>query len=452
MVAYAMTEMNHKTAIVIGLGKTGLSAVPHLIANNYHVEVMDSRKQPPQATTLRNAFPQIPVHTGAFDRKLLASADLLVISPGVAVTEPAIAEARESGIEIIGDIELFARTARAPVIAVTGANGKSTVSVLVAEMCSEAGLDTRLGGNIGVPALELLKDDEPDVYVLELSSFQLETTFSLDARAAVVLNISEDHMDRYRDINEYAETKARIFNGTGVVVLNADDPLVSNMKIADRETIYFGFGAPKSERDYGINKIDGKTWLVHGKKKLLAADEIKVPGKHNVANVLASLALASVLDVPVDAAIRAVKGYRGLPHRCQLIAESNGVKWINDSKATNVGATTAALQGMESPVIWVAGGEGKDADFAPLKEAASNRVRDAILFGRDASLIESAIEGTIPVHQVEDLAQAVRLAHELAHQGDVVMLSPACASFDMFDNFMQRGDVFAQLVREQIKQ
>lgn len=451
MVACTMAETNNKTAIVIGLGKTGLSVVPHLLLHGYRVEVMDNRQQPPQLATLQAAFPEVPVHVGEFDSKRLSGAALLVVSPGVALAQPAIAEARNAGIETIGDIELFARAARAPVIAVTGANGKSTVSVLVAEMCREAGLDTRLGGNIGVPALELLQEQEPDVYVLELSSFQLETTHSLNARAAVVLNVSEDHMDRYHGIDEYAAVKARIFNGSGVVVLNADDPIVSKMNFTNRETIYFGLQAPESDRDFGIEESEGKSWLVHGSERLFGADEIKVPGKHNIANVLAALALVSVMGVTIEATRRAVANFTGLPHRCQLIDESNGVRWINDSKATNVGATNAALVGMDAPVIWIAGGEGKDADFGPLKNAAKGRVREAILIGRDAGLIEAALGAVAPVHRARNLAHAVQLAGEMASKGDVVLLSPACASFDMFDNFMHRGDVFAQLVRERIK-
>ena len=447
-----MTNHANQLAVVVGLGQTGLSAVPYLLGKGYDVEVVDTREHPPQLDTLVAAYPQVPVHKGKYDRGLLCRADMLVVSPGVALAEPEIAEAKAAGVEITGDIELFARSAGAPVLAVTGANGKSTVSVLVGEMCSEAGLETRLGGNIGIPALELLKDSEPDVYVLELSSFQLETTQSLDARAAVVLNVSEDHMDRYVNLEEYAETKAKIYHGTGVMVLNRDDAVVMNMSRAGREEIFFGMQAPERDQDYGIREIDGRTWLVRGKQQLFAADEIRVPGSHNISNVLAAMALAQTMGVSVEAAKRAVKGFTGLPHRCQLVADHDGVKWINDSKATNVGATAAALNGIDQPVIWIAGGEGKDADFVPLKNAAKGRVRDAILIGRDAKLIEKALDNSIPVHHATDLKQAVALAGSLAGEGDVVMLSPACASFDMFRNFVDRGETFVQLVREQLEQ
>jgi len=447
----AMAEQANQLAVVVGLGQTGLSVVPHLIVQGYTVEVVDSRAQPPQLGLLQEAYPNVPVHSGEFDASLLSRADLLVVSPGVALAEPAIAQARDAGVETIGDIELFARIVHAPVIAVTGANGKSTVSVLVGEMCSEAGMDTRVGGNIGVPALELVKDSEPDVYVLELSSFQLETTASLDARAAVVLNISEDHMDRYQSLQDYADTKARIFSGTGTMVLNRDDSLVTAMAIQGRDLVWFGMQLPEGENDYGVKEIEGKTWLVRGQELLIAADEIPVPGKHNISNVLAAMALANVMGVSVEAARRAVKGFTGLPHRCQLVAEHNGVKWINDSKATNVGATTAALQGIDAPVIWIAGGEGKDADFSPLKDAAGNHVREAILVGRDAKLIEQALANCVPVHHATDMKHAVDLAYEISAPGDVVLLSPACASFDMFNNFVHRGETFARLVRERLQ-
>ena len=446
-----MAEQADQLAVVVGLGQTGLSVVPHLIVQGYTVEVVDSREQPPQLGLLQEAYPNVPVHTGEFDAGLLSRADLLVVSPGVALAEPAIAQARNAGVETVGDIELFARIAHAPVIAVTGANGKSTVSVLVGEMCSEAGLETRVGGNIGVPALELIKDSEPDVYVLELSSFQLETTESLNARAAVVLNVSEDHMDRYQSLQDYADTKARIFNGTGTMVLNRDDAVVMAMASKDRDQVSFGMQLPERDNDYGVKQIDGKTWLMQGKTPLFCADEIRIPGKHNISNVLAAMALANVMGVSIDAAKRAVQKFTGLPHRCQLVAEDNGIKWINDSKATNVGATTAALQGIDSPVIWIAGGEGKDADFAPLRIAAEQSVRDVILIGRDAKLIEQALAGCVPVHHADDMKQAVDLAYQLASPGDVVLLSPACASFDMFNNFVHRGETFAQLVRERLQ-
>lgn len=443
-----MTKTEKQLAVVVGLGHTGLSVVPHLLSLGYEVEIYDSREIPPQLSILQKAFPNISVITGQFNAERFCQADLLVVSPGVPLRDMAVAKAISADVETVGDIELFVRAAKAPIIAVTGANGKSTVSALVAEMLSAAGRETRLGGNIGVPVMQLLQPEEPEVYVLELSSFQIETTSSLNAVASTVLNISEDHMDRYAGIEEYADTKAEIFSGDGVMVLNKDDPRVVKMTRAGRAPIYFGLSKPESENEFGIAQIDGQLWLMRGEQRLIAASEIPLPGRHNIANVLAAYALSSVMDVPVEAANQAIKDFHGLPHRCQLITEADGVKWIDDSKATNVGSATAALDGMDEPVIWIAGGEGKDADFLPLRQAAKNHVKHAILIGRDAKLIEAALGGVIPVSHATDMHDAVTQAQSLSQRGDIVLLSPACASFDMFKNFNHRGEVFASKVRE----
>ncbi len=450
MHASVMTKTENKLAIVIGLGKTGLSVVPYLFEQSYDVEVVDSRDLPPQLSTLQEVFPGITVHTGDFDSERLQMADLIVVSPGVALSEPAISAARAAGVEVIGDIELFARAAKAPVIAITGSNGKSTVSALVAEMCSEAGLDTRLGGNIDIPALELLQDEEPDVYILELSSFQLETTTCLDARAATVLNITADHLDRYPGFDAYLRAKARIFNGRGAVIVNAEDPGVLATVPAGRKVTRFGMGPPLADDDYGLIKDAGKTWLVRGRERLFSSDEITLPGRHNLANVLAALALTHVMGVHAAAARKVVKRFRGLPHRFQWVAENNGITWINDSKATNVGAAVAALAGLTQPVIWIAGGEGKDADFTPLQQVVRKNIRAAILLGRDADRIEVALKELVPVYRVSDMGQAVSQAQALAKSGDAVLLSPACASFDMFSNFAQRGKAFENAVHQLI--
>ena len=374
-----------------------------------------------------------------------------MVSPGVPLAEPAVALAVKENVETVGDIELFVRAARAPIVAITGANGKSTVSALTAEMLGAAGLETRLGGNIGVPAMELLQEREPDVYVLELSSFQLETTRSLNAVASAVLNVSEDHMDRYTGIDEYAETKASIFNGDGTMVLNKDDSRVVSMARANRKQIRFGLSVPENENEFGVVERDGETWLMKGEQPLLARSEIQLPGRHNVSNVLAAYALASVMNISTDAAGKAVREFHGLPHRCQLVADHDGVMWINDSKATNVGSANAALNGMDKAVIWIAGGEGKDADFSPLKQAARDHVKHAVLIGRDAKLIEIALNGVVPVSHAKDMGGAIELANRLAGKGDIVLLSPACASFDMFRSFTHRGEAFSAAVRQLIK-
>jgi UDP-N-acetylmuramoylalanine--D-glutamate ligase len=388
------------------------------------------------------------VATGSFQAALFQDPGLLVVSPGISLKEPAIAEAIQRGVEAVGDVELFARAAKAPVVAITGSNGKSTVTSLAGEMCREAGFDTAVGGNIGVPVLDLLRMPEPEVYVLELSSFQLETASSLNARAATVLNITPDHMDRYAQLVDYAAAKARVFRGDGVMVLNADDPAVMAMGLSGRSSVRFGSSPPTSDIDYGLVSHGGETWLARGARQLMPASGVPVPGRHNLLNVLAAMALAEVVHVPLDAMKRAVARFQGLHHRTELVAERHGVRWIDDSKGTNVGATVAALGGMDAPVILIAGGDGKGADFSELRAPVAKHARAVVLIGRDAPQIEKALAGVVPVVNAADMPAAVRAAARLAQPGDVVLLSPACASFDMFRNYEHRGQVFAQAVKE----
>jgi len=441
---------DNKRALVVGLGLTGRSCVRHLVARGYKVAGVDTRPAPPAFETLKREFPQAALHTGGLPERLFADPGLLVVSPGVSLREPVIARALEHGAQAIGDIELFARAATAPVLAITGANGKSTVTALTGEMCRAGGLQTAVGGNIGVPALELLEQPVPDVYVLELSSFQLETTWSLNARAATVLNLTPDHMDRYRDLAEYAAAKARVFRGNGTMVLNADDARVLGMSVPGRRVVHFGLGAPFAAGDYGVRAHAGEEWLVRGEERLLRVSEMLLAGRHNLANVLAAMALSETVGVPVAAQIEAVRRFRGLPHRTELVAEKGGVRWINDSKGTNVGATVAALNGMTVPTILIAGGDGKGQDFGELKPAAAVHARAVVLIGRDAALIAAALGDVVPMQRATDLYQAVALAQRLARPGDAVLLSPACASFDMFRNYEHRGDVFRAAVRELI--
>ncbi len=439
---------DNKRALVVGLGLTGGSCVRHLVARGYKVAGVDTRPAPPAFEMLRREFPQATLHTGGLPERLFADPGLLVVSPGVSLKEPAVARAIERGAQAVGDIELFARAATAPVLAITGANGKSTVTALTGEMCRAGGLQTAVGGNIGVPALELLEQPVPDVYVLELSSFQLETTWSLNARAATALNLTPDHMDRYRDLAEYAAAKARVFRGNGTMVLNADDARVLGMSVPGRRVVHFGLGAPLAAGDYGVRAHAGAEWLVRGEERLLRASEVLLAGRHNLANVLAAMALSETVGVPVAAQIEAVRRFRGLPHRTELVAEQDGVRWINDSKGTNVGATVAALNGMTAPTILIAGGDGKGQDFGALKPAVAAHARAVVLIGRDAALIAAALGAVVPTQRADDLPQAVALAQRLARPGDAVLLSPACASFDMFRNYEHRGDVFRAAVRE----
>ncbi|HCU53676.1 MAG TPA: UDP-N-acetylmuramoyl-L-alanine--D-glutamate ligase [Gammaproteobacteria bacterium] len=437
-----------RRALVVGIGLSGLSCARWLVRHGYAVSAVDSRAHPPGLPALQAELPEVSVQTGGFESSLFRDPGLLVVSPGISLREPVIAEAAARGVDVVGDVELFARHAKAPVLAITGANGKSTVTTLVGEMCREAGLATAVGGNIGVPVLDLLRDPEPEVYVLELSSFQLECTRSLDARAATVLNISPDHMDRYETLAEYAAAKARIFRGHGLMVLNADDPQVMAMVQTGRASVRFGTQPPTSDIDYGLLQHNGELWLARGARLLMPAASVPLPGRHNLMNVLAAMAVTESMHVPLDAMKRAVARFHGLHHRTELVVERDGVRWIDDSKGTNVGATIAALTGMDNPVVLIAGGDGKGADFSELRPAVAERARAVVLIGRDAPRIEQALGNVVPVVHAADMPAAVRAASRLARAGDVVLLSPACASFDMYRNYEHRGQVFAQAVRE----
>lgn len=439
-----MTD-NNKRAVVVGLGATGLSCVRYLRSRNYAISVVDSRELPPGLKQLQQEFADVEFHGGNFRAEWFEGVDMLVVSPGVSIRQPVIEQARAKGLDIVGDIELFAREAKAPVIAITGSNGKSTVTSLVGELCRGAGLNTQVGGNIGRPALELLDESSADVYVLELSSFQLETTRTLAAASAVVLNISEDHMDRYNDLDDYAASKAIIYRQCGHVVYNREDPIVASMAAEYADAQSFGLGWPQRPDDYGID--ESAEWIVRGAEQLVRITDIGLVGNHNVTNVMAALALVEPFPVSVDVIRRVLKTFHGLRHRAELVAESAGVAWINDSKATNVGAAIAALQGLTRPVILIAGGEGKDADFRPFGDVMPGRVKLLVLIGRDAEIIRDAVPDSVVSVAADSMEQAIRIAGGKAESGDIVLLSPACASFDMFKNFENRGDVFCEQVR-----
>lgn len=435
--------------LIVGLGKTGLSCARFLTGQGVPLAVTDSRAQPPGLIELQRNLPDIAVFVGGFDPMVFAAAQQLIVSPGVSLREPLIADAILRDTPVLGDIELFARYAKAPVVAITGSNGKSTVTTLVAEMAKNAGRSVRAGGNLGTPALDLLAATEPDLYVLELSSFQLETTASLNAAAAVVLNISIDHMDRYQNIDEYIAAKERVYRGTGIMVLNADDAAVMAMAQRDRTTVSFGLSEPGNEsiaNHFGVIDSAGQAWLAHGTQLLMAVTDVRIKGLHNIANALAALALGNAVGLPMDAMLGTLRDFPGLPHRSQWVAELDGVAWYNDSKGTNVGATLAALQGMPGKVVLIAGGVGKDADFTPLRQAALEKARAVVLIGRDAPLIEAALNGVVAVAHATTMQDAVIQARYLAQSGDVVLLSPACASFDMFSGYEERGQVFTDAV------
>ncbi len=478
------TDLNGIKALVVGLGDTGVSCVRWLQAQGAEVRATDSRAAPPglEACALSPASCTL----GRFDAADFAWADMIVVSPGVAVATPEIAAAARAGKDIVGDVELFARAIAgdgSQVIAITGSNGKSTVTSLVGHLCASAGKKTIMAGNIGLPVLDALSrntpshpvgagpcacpggewattggcpyeetpirpvgaGEHPAVWVLELSSFQLETTRSLMPAAATVLNLSEDHLDRYEGMAGYAAAKARILAHAAVQVVNRDDAPAAALTLPQRTLRSFGLNA--DAREFGIVREQDTLWLAEGASLLCPVSDLPIAGLHNAANALAALALCRAIDLPYESLLPALRTFKGLPHRVEKVAEINGVTWYDDSKGTNVGATEAALKGFTQPVILIAGGDGKGQDFSPLREAARH-ARAVLLIGRDARLIESALGPRTPVQQCGTLENAVAVARALAQTGDVVLLSPACASWDQFRNYVHRAEVFkAEVLR-----
>jgi UDP-N-acetylmuramoylalanine--D-glutamate ligase len=433
-------------AVIVGLGTTGLSCARYLHARAWRLAVTDTRSVPPQLNALRALDEKIPVRLGGLDPALLEEAVCVVVSPGVPLAGPFFAEAQRRALEIVGDIELFARAAAAPVAGVTGTNGKSTVTTLLARMAQRAGITVRAGGNLGEPALELLAPGT-ELYVLELSSYQLETTHSLACRAATVLNVSPDHLDRYPSLESYAAAKARIFARCDTAVINLDDPLVVAMPRAARRTLSFSLRASIGA-DYAVAMREDGWWLTRLGAPLMPVAQLRIKGLHNAANALAALALGEALALPLPAMLAELAAFTGLPHRSQWVADLNGVTYIDDSKGTNVGATLAAVAGMPGPIVLIAGGEGKNQDFTPLAAAFRGKVRHTVLIGRDAALIAQALKGVCTLESCATLPQAVRAAARAARAGDTVLLSPACASLDMFRDYRHRGAVFTAAVHE----
>ncbi|WP_338491781.1 UDP-N-acetylmuramoyl-L-alanine--D-glutamate ligase [Erwinia aphidicola] len=436
-----MADYQGKKVIIIGLGLTGLSCVDFFVARGVTPRVMDTRVVPPGLEKLPK---EVERWLGSLNEDWLLAADLIVASPGMALAHPSLMAAADAGVEIVGDIELFCREAQAPIVAITGSNGKSTVTTLVGEMAKAAGWQVGVGGNIGLPALMLLAQPA-QLYVLELSSFQLETTTSLRAAAATILNVTEDHMDRYPlGMQQYRAAKLRIYENAAVCVVNADDAMTMPVRGADTRCVSFGADVG----DYHLNHQQGSIWLRVKGEKVLNTDEMHLVGKHNYTNALAALALADAVALPRASSLKALTTFAGLPHRFQLVHERNGVRWINDSKATNVGSTEAALKGLQvkGTLHLLLGGDGKSADFSALAPYLQGERIRIWCFGRDgAELAELRPEIAV---QTETLAEAVQQIKTVLQPGDLVLLSPACASLDQFKNFEQRGDVFAQLARE----
>ena len=451
-----MKQHKNKSVLVLGLGETGLSMVRWLSAQNARLRVADTRSAPPGLAQATRYVAAEQIFCGNFNDALFDGIELIAISPGVPLRDPAVERAIARGIEVVGDIELFAQSLpkhnRPRILAITGANGKTTVTSMVEHLCKAAGKDAVAAGNISPAVLDVVLErgiNQPEVWALELSSFQLETTSSLNADAATVLNISEDHLDRYADMAAYSSAKARIFAGCGVQVLNRDDERCMSMVREECKTITFGLNKPDTESDFGIERDAGEIWLVQGTQRLLKASELQVAGLHNVANALAALALSRAINFPMPTLLEALRSFKGLPHRVERVAEIDGIIYYDDSKGTNVGATVAALQGLGRKAVLIAGGEGKGQDFTPLHPAVAQHARAVVLIGRDAPLIGAALTDCgVQVAHAEDMKEAVRQAASLAQSGDAVLLSPACASFDMFRNYEHRAEVFVQAVHE----
>lgn len=434
--------------VIIGLGETGIACVEYFQALQIPIVVMDTRNAPPKLPDFKMRFPKVPIYTGGLKEEILKQARTLIVSPGIPKDHPDIIRSLSPGVKIIGDIELFSQNIHAPVVAITGSNGKSTVTTLVGEMAKKAGRSVAVGGNLGIPVLTLLSQN-PELYVLELSSFQLETTYSLKAKVATVLNLSPDHMDRYASLEQYKTAKCRIFMNCETAVINRDDRLLIDAIPSGIPTISFGINEPL-QGQFGLRKEGNDLWLSKGPQLLLPLAEIRLFGLHNAANALAALALGECAQLPMEAMLSVLRTFSGLPHRCEWVRKYKEVQWINDSKGTNVGATFAALQGLATDVsgkwILIAGGLGKNADFSPLKPLIKQYCCAVVLIGEAANELENLLQSSVTCVRAIHMEDAVHQAAKLAAPGDGVLLSPACASWDMFKNFEARGEAFKEAV------
>ncbi len=472
-----------KQKVVVGLGKTGLSCARFLLQQGVSVAVTDSRIHPPGLDRLLMDYPAVTVSVGKFDSDLMAGAEELVVSPGVSLKENAVKKAVDSGVPAIGDIELFCRHLQTNansgrVVAITGSNAKSTVTTLVGDMIRQAGYSVVVAGNIGLPVMDVLLNDKPlsdkslknellqgrhvDFYVLELSSFQLETTHTLNASVATILNVSPDHLDRYEGIADYIAAKQRIYNACDVAVVNADDqktyPVAASNSIDPKELVTFSsksllYTSSPQQADssvYQCRRVNADDGIYRDDALVIAVNDMALTGGHNVQNSLAALTIGNTIGLPDESMANTLRIFSGLAHRCQVIGQFDGVTWINDSKGTNTGATIAALNGLgpcyQVGIVLIAGGVGKGADFSELKNAVTQYVTACVLIGDDASLIEEALSSACEIHHAETLDSAVIKSRKLAKPGGVVLLSPACASFDMFTGFEDRGNQFITAV------
>ncbi|HEY7671250.1 MAG TPA: UDP-N-acetylmuramoyl-L-alanine--D-glutamate ligase [Gammaproteobacteria bacterium] len=442
-----MAENSAPRTLIVGLGATGLAVARHLLARGVQVRIIDSRAAPPALQELRLTAPEADVVLETLDPRWLEGIARVVLSPGLTSDIPLIAAARARGIPVDSEIEVFAQAAQAPVIAVTGSNGKSTVTTLTAEILTQQGFKAPRGGNLGPPALDLLAAGDVDAYVLEISSFQMETTRSLRPLSAAVLNVTPDHLDRHGSLEHYAALKAAVIAGAATAVVNWDDPLTRAMGKQLAHAVPFSVREPLA-KGYSVVMHAGARWLARDRNPLIRSSELALTGRLGEANSLAALALSAALDGAREPALKALRTFVGLPHRCQKVRELNGVVYVNDSKGTNVGATVAALEGIAGPVVLIAGGLSKGASFGALAALPRARLRAAVLIGAAARELETALANVCPTLRAASLPEAVARAAAAAVPGDTVLLSPACASQDMFKDYRERGDVFTRAVLE----
>src|SRR3989338_7173669 len=435
--------------LVLGLGATGLSCVRHLTKQKKRVMVADTRKNPPNLFLFQKEFPDVPIFLGPFSDAVFEKAETIVMSPGVSLHEPCIQTALKKNIPVVGDIELFATAARAPIVAITGSNGKTTVTTLMGKFIQDAGFRAVVCGNIGLPVLDALQEATPDYYVVELSSFQLQTTFSLRAKTAVVINVSPDHLDRHKDEAEYIDAKKRVYLNCDNAIVNADEKFIWENLNFSKPPIEFTLEKP-TKNQWGLLHDNNQTYLAHGDKKLIATSALLLQERHNLQNFLVCLAIGETLQLPIQKMLDTIKNFSGLAHRCQLIKSQDGVRWYNDSKATNVGAAIAAIDSIsrinKGRLILIAGGDSKGVDLTPMQIPVKQSVFQTFVLGKDANLLEKALKDCTSVTRVNTLKEAVLAAKNMVQTGDIVLLSPACASLDQYSSYVARGNDFVNAV------
>lgn len=438
---------NSDNAVVVGLGSTGFSCARFLQSHGRSFCMVDTRSNPPGLEKFQREFPDVPVFVGQIPESILSGAGELIVSPGVPIDDPLVVAAQAAGAHLIGDIDLFVRDAAAPIVGITGSNAKSTVTELVGQMARDAGTAVAVGGNLGVPALDLLSADV-DLYVLELSSFQLERAGELNLAVAAVLNISEDHLDRHGSMPIYHRAKHRIFQGCSAAVVNLDDTLTTPSVCGDITVTSWRVSEP-GPGGFGLRVEKGVEYLSRQFERLMPTDELGLKGRHNIANALAALAIGERVGLPMESMMQTLREFGGLPHRCELVAQIDGVRYVNDSKGTNLGATEAALTGLASGqnIVLIAGGQGKGADFSVLRPSLKKHCKSVVLIGEDAEKMRDSFSGHVEVCLAGSLEEAVAEAAKRAVSGDLVLLSPACASFDMFSGYEERGDRFTAIVQ-----